>query len=188
MWPKECRERKKKKEKTERKKPTVCIIHSVSIKPGPQPCIFDNNLCSFINSSWPSCTGVNTSKTVTAFVLRPLLPVSKWHRLEAVMAEKDRIDVKCYTCLAVRYKPGLCAWENPHISSNQCICSGRNFYILSKHTYLTKSWIVSQLWRETLWFHLNTYKRWLGMFESSAAGNPDHKKIIYNATHMGSNI
>lgn len=67
-----------KKEKGERKKPTVCIIHPVSIKPGLGPHIFDNYLCSFINSSWSSCTVVNTSKKCDCLCSLPtVLPVSK---------------------------------------------------------------------------------------------------------------
>lgn len=48
--------------------PAVCIIHPVSIKPGPRPHFFDNNLCSFVNSSWSSCTGLDAATTVAAFL------------------------------------------------------------------------------------------------------------------------
>lgn len=91
-----------KKKKTERKKPTVCIIHPVSIKPGLQPHIFDNNLCSFINSSWSSCTGVNTSKnsdSLCSFSLVTCLQMAQIHNFNGrtrFLLIESRIQVRLH--------------------------------------------------------------------------------------------
>lgn len=52
----------KKEKKSGKKAKIKCIIHPVSIKPGLRLRIFNNYLCSSINSHWSSCNAVNAHK------------------------------------------------------------------------------------------------------------------------------